>query len=1375
MSKKNKYLLKYIPVSLLLPLLFCSVVVAQPEQLKFTAITMADGLSSNTVTDIIRDRKGYLWYATDDGLNKFDGKDFTVFRNEKQNNASLKSNDISTLFEDSKGRIWIGTVIGSLHLYDANKNSFVRINTNQTITSICEGYAGELWIGTSTGLVIIDPITLKTRSLPAVDPIPKQIMDKYVRRIYKDRLDRMWIGTETGLFCYYPQKKLITVVAHRPVDSPGHGRDFIEAIQQDSLGNIWVGTHEGLNMLSPEGKFVRQFTYSPNLNSISNNWIYDIAVESKNKLWVCTDGGLNILDIKTGQITTYEPNPRTPFSLTNKSIRNIFIDPTGIYWLGTYKGGVNKYDKNLTMFSLKRSNPYDQFGLSAPFVTSFAENVNGDIFVGTDGGGLNLYHPKTDLFSRYRMQPKIKTASAGRVILSLLLTSPKDLWIGTFQDGLFLLNPITGQYEQFVSSTDTSSISNNEIFCLKNDNKGNIWIGTNGGGVNIFNPSTKTFTRLFDRNTALPKRIIPLNGYIRDIVEDAQGMMWIASHGTGIAVYNTLTRQSTLLNAVTSNLPSNNVLTIFEDSRKDIWVGTSGEGLALFNKKTKKFIHFGIQHGLSSGVVNKIIEDRQGKIWITTNDGISSFDPRTKKFINYNRQNGLQNNSFSLGAGLRSSKDILYFGGVSGFNFLDVSTIKNNHNLIPVVFKDLRVGNKTITAIDSNIIKGDISVAKSIQLEYKQNFSIAYAGLNYTNPKQTIYRYRLLGLDKEWNQVGYLTTANYTNLNPGSYQFQVQASSNNLDWSPEMATIHIVIKPPFYLTLYAYAFYILVPIGIVLWIRRRGINKLKRKFRLEQQQREIERAQELDKIKIKFLTNLSHEFRTPISLILAPLENLSSVSTGSESHAQIRTIKRNAKRLLNLVDQILDFKNLHQQETKLNLQRGEIVSFIREVCESFNELSLRKGIGFSSECTVHQLYFDFDANKIERILFNLLSNAFKFTPKGGKVVLTLTTTTENNKHWFNIFVSDNGIGVALNNQDKIFERFFQDENTGSSLNLLNQGSGIGLSIVKEFVQMHKGILKIDSEPEKGSTFIVSLPYEVENIVFPETMIHATPKFSENDKPSTAQNTWIGDAYKQDTSTVLIVEDNDEFRHFLQENLQRHYKILSASNGKEGWQKSLAQHPDLIVSDIAMPEMDGIEMSQKIKSDKRTNHIPIILLTASTGEEQQLKGLSSGANDYLTKPFNFDILYVKINNLLLMNRLLKNMYLRQFHISGPDTTIQSGDEKLIQDILTYIEDNLNSTQLSVEKLSKHVGMSRSTLYSKVLEISGQTPIEFIRSIKLEKAAILLEKSDLNVSQISYTAGFATPNYFTKSFKAKFNMLPSEYKNAKRKLQSQLPEE
>ena len=805
-------------------------------------------------------------------------------------------------------------------------------------------------------------------------------------------------------------------------------------------------------------------------------------------------------------------------------------------------------------------------------------------------------------------------------------------------------------------------------------------------------------------------------------------------------------------------------------------MGTNSGGLNLLDKKTKHFTQLTEANGLANGVVYKILEDKTGLIWLSTDKGISSVNPRTKKIQNFSRPNGVQDSPFILGSGMITSGGELYFGGQDGFNYFTPESLPANNFVPHVMLTELKVSNNIIQPGPNAPIDQQINSAKNISLPYGQNFSISYVALNYTAPQQNHYSYKLKGFDKDWNYVGKEKTAYYTNIDPGNYVFEVRASNNEGTWNNKVTSINVHISPPVWRTAYAYICYFLLATGLLLYVRQRGIQKIKNQLAIEQekinaqllikqQRQEAERIHELDLQKIKFLTNLSHEFRTPISLILAPADKLLSLPKDATIANQVKMIRRNARRLLNLVNQLLDFRKMEEQELKLNPVQADLVAFINEAAESFQDLSDRKKITLKVESDIDSVPTSFDPDKMERIVFNLLSNAFKFTEEGGAINVKMSFVNGNKtvqNGIFSLTVSDTGIGIPADIQDRIFDCFFMN-NSGSAI--LNQGSGIGLSIVKEFILLHGGEITVKSELTHGSTFYITLPVVIADAPA-ITAVSGTDDHETvlTDDSSTAI---IPASTDSNVATVLLVEDNEEFRFHLKDSLQPYYNIIEASNGKEGWQKALANHPQLIVSDINMPYMDGIAFSQKIKNDKRTNHIPVILLTAMNGEEDQIKGLQSGANDYLTKPFKFDILNTKIKNLLVYKRSLKDTYSKQIEVFGKEIEIESSEARLLNNVVKYIDEKLNDPELSVEELSRHVGMSRGSLYHKLLELTGLTPIEYIRSIKLDRAAAFLEKSDYNVAQIAYMTGFGTPSYFSRLFKAKYGVLPSEYINLKRK--------
>ena len=1341
-------------------------VFAQESELNFINFGNREGLSSNIVTSIIKDSHGYMWFATDDGLNKFDGSKFTVYRHNSDDSTSIASNDIIDLYEDKKGNFWIGTGAG-LTKYNRKMDSFENFysGSSSAVTSICSDKSGSVWLSSYGGVTVFNPETRKISTISPRNLKDKSVLTQSIGRVFCDSKDRIWLCTSRGLLLYSKISNSVKAYNHSDTDASSIAHQFVRRVVEDIKGRVWFGTDKGISLLKADGLTFTNYQHNPSVvNSLSSNLVYALATDNAGMVWIGTEEGLNILNPETAEITRVGRNPRNRYSLVGKAVKSIYIDKSDIYWVATFRGGVNKYDKNLPFFSLRQSNSFDPFSLSSSVVTSFAEVPDKGIYVGTDGGGLNLFDINTGLL---HPTPLSKTAGKGLAIMAME-RSNADLWIGTFLNGVYILNTNTGDVKRITKGVGPDNISGNEIFCFKKDSRGNMWVGTNGQGVDFYDASKKTFIHL-NKSENGSRRIL-LNGYIRVIEEDRDGSIWIGSTGAGIAVYNPLTGKSKNLNKQLSKLPHDNVLSICVARNGAIWVGTA-EGLGYYEPRTSQFITYSEKHGLANAFVYKILEDNSGLIWVSTNNGISSFNPRTRKFRNFSYYNGLQRSPFVQGAGLKLSDGRLFFGGIDGFNYFDPARLNSNKNVPNVVLTDLKIANQSVIASEDSEIEEHISVAKEIRLDYKQNFSLSFAALNYTSPQENRYLYKLENFDKDWNRVGTVNTAVYTNLDPGKYTFKVKAISDAAEWTTPETSIIIFVRPPIWRTWYAYVFYALL-IAFVLWLLRyRGIKKLESRFALEQERlqvqqlieqerREAERMHEFDQLKIKFLTNLSHEFRTPISLIVGPVEQLLQLETVSEKSNQLGLIRRNARRLLNLVNQLLDFRNLEEKELKLKLAEGDVISFTRDVAESFRDFSERKQINFEFRSSVKYYFTNFDHDKMERVLFNLLSNAFKFTLKGGEIILNVDRDME--FEGLQITLQDSGIGIETDVKDKIFDRFFQSE---ANNEVINQGSGIGLSITKEFIKLHGGSIQVESITGKGSTFTIRLPLvELKQ----NEITEATAEESVATEPALdlEELTEIPASSSAQLPIILIVEDNEDFRFYLKDNLKAYYRIVEASNGKEGWQKVLSSHPQLVVSDISMPQVSGIELCKKIKSDKRSSHIPVLLLTALTGEEDQLLGLETGANDYMTKPFNFNILNIKIRNLLTLNEQFKNTYSKQLKVAAPDLKIESDNEKLLSKVIQYIESNLTNPQLSVEDLSRKIGMSRGSLYTKILELSGETPVEFIRSVKLDRAAVLLEKSDMNIAQVSYSVGFSTPNYFARAFKARFNMLPSEYVQLKR---------
>lgn len=1342
----------------------------QVKNYNFINLNSKTGLSSNTVNTILKDKYGFMWFGTDDGLNKFDGQNFVVYRHSETDSSTIGRGVVTAMQEDKEGNLWIGTNI-TLSLYNRSLNNFINYDFSKLgwIRSLQADDLGNIWVGTYAGLYYFNPKTKKIITYKANPQRKDQLNSNVILSVFEDSKNRIWVGTNAGLHLLNPQNGNFTRFVHSRENPLTISNDIVRSLVEDKVGNIWVGTGEGLNKMDVANKTFKHFKgIDSDVQTLSNNSIYKIAFDKDGKLWVGTEDGLNIFNPNTGKTFRVDKLTSKKYSgvgsFVGRSVKDIYLDDSGIYWIGTIQGGVNKYDTNLAFFNHLRFNPLDVNGFSAGAVSSFAEGPDGDIFIGTDENGLNLFNRNTKLIKEIPLFGKERKKDA---ILSLAYSANK-LWIGTALYGIYVMNLSNNTVKNINIPKSKTDNANIPINCLKVDKLGNVWIGTNGNGFYKYHTQTGVLLHFNEILNQKNVRNISTNGYITAIDEDKKGNIWIGATGSGLAMYNPTLNKINFFRHDNSNLPLDIVLAVHCDKFGQIWVGVLGGGLCLYDEKSKKFHQYSVKQLLANDVIYKILEDDFGKLWVSTNKGISVFDPQKKIFKNYTYHNGIQQSNFNIGAGIKTSTGEMYFGGNEGFNFFNPKYLYKNRNIPSLIITDLKIGNKSVKPIENAEITEPVTTAKKIELSYKQNFSLDFVALNYTAPQESQYTYMLEGFDKEWNHVGSVTTAVYTNLDPGEYKFRLKAKSDDGSWHTPEKVIEIIVNPPFWRTYYAYFAYLLILV-ITFWtLRRSAIQKLRYEFALEQERRDVkhliekerteaERKMELEQLKIKFLTNLSHELKTPLTLVLNPIENLLLKEKSFEKLDTLNLINRNAKRLLNLVNQLLDFRKIEDNELKLNPNESDLITVAKEIFDSFKYISERKNIHLDFKSAISSYNSIFDKDKVERIFLNLLSNAIKFTNEYGNVYFHIETDAGNG---IKIIIGDDGIGLANDTIEKIFDRFYQVNNNA---NILNQGSGIGLSITQEFVKLHGGNIKVESEEGKGSVFTVYLPlFETkktessnvslvveEAIDIYETKDEEVSELSEIDKP-----------------VLLLVDDSEDIRTYLRDSLRGKYKIIEAADGNEGWQKALSAHPEIIVSDVNMPNMDGIALVKKLKKDNRTKHIPVILLTVLSEEINQLKGLETGANDYLTKPFSFQVLNMKINNLLNLKSTFKDIYGKHINLEVPDQEFISEDEKYLLKISQYVEDHISNPDLSITELSKKMNTSRGTLYNRILSLTGETPVEFIRSIKLKRAAMLLEKSDMKISHIGYEVGFSNPNYFTRAFKAKYNVSPSQYISLKR---------
>jgi signal transduction histidine kinase/DNA-binding response OmpR family regulator len=946
--------------------------------------------------------------------------------------------------------------------------------------------------------------------------------------------------------------------------------------------------------------------------------------------------------------------------------------------------------------------------------------------------------------------------------VSLCIDHENKLWVGTFFGGLDCFN---GKkfFHYRNNANDPSSLSNDNVWEIFEDRQQHLWIGTLGNGVDLFDRKTQSFKHYRHQDG---KDSPLISNFISSFLQDRKGNLWIGTNA-GITVFEKgKTAPASYFHTTDKNsLSNNNIISLLEGSKGRIWVGT-GEGLDLYNEETNKFQTFTTSDGLPDNMILNILEDNHQTLWISTPNGLCNVIPMQKEdkmvlsVINYDETNNLQNREFNENAALKTKSGELIFGGPSGFNIIDADKIVKPVSKSKIVFTGLQILNKDVEPgeeINKRVLlKQSLSHVQSINLEYKENvFSLEFASLDYSHSSRDKYAYMLEGFNNGWLYTGgNQRRVTYTNLDPGHYTFKVKILNAAGVWS-DVKSLSINVAPPFWRTNIAYVIYALMLIAIFFLARKITLDRIHMKFEMRQQRREAERSHALDQLKTKFFTNVSHEFRTPLSLIISPLDKIIRNTDDEDQKKQLNLVQRNAKRLLNLVNQLLDFRKIEVQGLKLHASIGDIVQFAEDISYSFTDIAEKKGIEFSFFSNVQVLEIYFDKDKIEKILFNLLSNAFKYTPDNGKVTVKLHYTphsTNDEEGIVAIEVEDTGIGIPANKQEKIFERFFQTDVPES---MVNQGTGIGLAIAKEFVRLHNGVITVKSEPEKGTCFTVTLPAKKIN----DASLHSTISSVLTEEAEQI-------AYEDEQSTgkkkkIIIVEDNEDLRFYLKENLRDQYHIEEAVNGNEGWEKIKSMNPDLVVSDIMMPEMNGIELARKIKNTTLTSHIPVILLTALGSEEKQIEGFQAGVNDYITKPFTFEILASRIKNLLAQQKLLQKRFQKQVEVNPGEVTVTPVDEKFLKQALEVVEKFMENPDFSVEDFSREMCMSRKALYNKIVSLTGRAPLEFIRSIRIKRAAQLLEKSGMRVSEIAYEVGFNNPKNFTKYFKEEFNVLPSQY--------------
>lgn len=1362
---------KYFILFIFFNLTFCFLSGQSNDNLNFKHYSSDEGLSQRSVQWIIQDSYGFLWFATRDGLNKYDGYSFTVYRHNSQDNTSLSNSKITTIFEDIDKNLWIGTRNG-LNKYNREKNNFERCEKiypnekypDNQISSIAQLNNDTLWIGTNHGIVKFDTKDQsRTFYKPKKDSL-NSLSDNKVISLLTTTNKNIWASTSTGIDFHNVKSKILKHYAYPKLSGKELYQIDNSTLFEDSAQNVWLGFENGLTLFNKKFQAFIPFRLKTKKDHAITSAVRSICEDYLGNLWVGTYNGVYLIDKEKSRISHYTHDENAPNSLSQNSIYKIIEDASGDIWIGTWAGGINYFNRNYNNFRQFSSGANNRM-LNYNIVSSIVEDKDDNLWIGTEGGGINFLNKQTGVFNYYTHNKTDPKSISDNNVKAMIQDHYGNLWVGTHGGGLNVLNlkdPLSKFKTYKNIPGDLTSLSNNKITSLYEDTQHQIWIGTLGSGISIFNPATKLFTKIKD----------PLNNLstiVLTISESSDKNRLYIGGEKGLSKIDIQTKKITPIQYIENGKHvsfSNQVLCVYEDLNQNLFIGTGGDGLYHYNTRSLEIIKFGIPQGLPSEVVYGILPDDKGHIWVSTNNGISSINPSTKKIKNFDKIDGLQGNEFNYGAHLKNKKGELLFGGANGLTLFNPDEISENTFIPQVLISSIQVNNKPFLEITKSIEK--------ISLNYDQNvFNFEFVALSYSQPGKNQYAYQLVGFDKAWNYVGNKRSATYTNLDAGSYVFKVKASNEDGLWNENGASIELTILPAPWKTWWAYLIYIFLFIAVVLFILKQSLIRIKEKNELRQERLEKERLKEVNQLKLRLFTNISHDFRTPLTLIIGPLERLlkTKIENGF-AHEQLEIMHRNTKILLQLINQLLDFRKTESGKLLLQASKEDILPFIENIKISFEEHARHRKIDYLFIHPDQKMEIWFDKIKVQKILFNLLSNAFKFTPDCGKIsihVNIIKNTEQFSKDiidYLKIEIEDNGKGISEKNLALIFDRFYQLEQQQGT----HTGTGIGLALTKNLVQLHNGIITVKSTEGKGSIFTVLLPLgnihlSPEQMITPEMEIEASNQY-EFDKP--AFTTQVDSIEKNEVQlnkslpTILLVEDNTEVRTFIKNLFISNYNIYEAEHGEKAIKIAESKHVDLIISDIMMPVMDGIDLCKKIKTNIKTSHIPVILLTARTSTIYQESGYQTGADVYITKPFDTNILELQVSNLLKTRKHLIEKFKKDLILEPKALSITSADEIFLQKALDIVEQNMSNSEFNATSFVSEINMSRSLVFNKLKALTGQSTSEFIRTIKLKRAGQLIKETKITISEIAFELGFNDLKYFRQSFKKLYNETPSQYR-------------
>jgi len=1377
----------------------------QSQDIKFERLTSYEGLSNNQVRCLVQDDKGFMWFGTQNGLYKYDGYKFNAYYHDPGDPHSISYNWIHSMYKDKAGILWIGTFGGGLNKFDTKRERFVRyqheINNTYSlcdnyIMDIYEDHRGDLWISTYNGLSRMINSYVRSDSQEVMFSNYKNnpsdsssLSHNLVWKTYESNDSTIWVGTDDGCVNRFDRnsKKFTREIYAKDIynfwNLANRGRlhkSIVYISQQpfDGQNVLTIGANFGIYKYDFEEK--KFLNFDMNLAQLMNKkvgeFINDYIINEDGLIWAASTNGCYIVNSKNYQLMQCKMNRTDSKILSYGEISDIYEDRQGIVWIGSLGGGINTYDKKKQKFRHNKIEVDTIYYNVTAISEDFAEEGS-ILWLGTKKHGLLKYDRTTKQIKSYK----------GKIthIITAICQSEDNLnhlWIGTRGDGLYLFNKKTESFTKCIYHKQLDDLTKDQnrinrfsslfLTSILIDKKGKLWLGSLGG-LYKFDPQKNKYTAYLHDPTNT--KSISSND-VSAICESNYGtesVLWIGTRAGGL---NKLDIESGKFVSFkhdpgdSSSLNTNYVSSMLEDESGTLWIGTP-RGLNQYNRSDNTFTHIMDKEKKLNAEVQSILADKSGNLWMNTMSGLHKFEPKTRNLRTYGGQ-------FSRWAYHKSTSGEIFLASGSNLITFNPDFITDNSYIPPVVLTDFQIFNETVKvgAIKKSPLQKSISETDHIILSHEQSvFSFEFAALDYSDPSQNKYAHKMEGVDPDWVYTDASRRfATYTQLDPGEYIFRVKGSNNDGIWNEEGTSIIIIITPPWWKTNLAYTIYIFLVGFIVFGIWRFQTNRLKLQHELELEHVHAQKLEEVDHMKTRFFTNISHEFRTPLTLIIGPVKNVLAGEYGGNISELYRMIIRNGERLLQLINQILDLSKLESGHMALQVTKTDLIKFIKGLILSFCSLAERKKITLKIEIIDKDITGYIDRDKVEKIVNNLLSNAFKFTLEGGMVIFECGLRNADlpydlKSKILEISISNTGTGIPSDQLDKIFDRFYRVNESG---NQGHMGSGIGLALTKELVEVCRGEISVSSIPNKSTTFIVTLPVGKE--YFKEDELSDTPfspSLTEGDSLvalETEKHLPINQKRQADKSVplLLIVEDNPDVTSYICSFMENDYRIITAENGVIGVKEAFKKYPDLIISDIMMPEMDGFELCEKLKSDERTSHIPVILLTAKADLNSKIVGLEFGADDYISKPFEADELKVRSKNLIEQRKKLREKFTKMIDVKPKVIATTSMDEQFLQRLLTIFEDHISEPDFSTEDFAREVGISRMNLNRKLQALTNQSTHEFIRSLRLKRAAQLLKMTAGPIFEVAYQVGFTNTSHFAKAFRNMYGQSPSAFSEAEK---------